>query len=144
MQFGSPTGDCRPALTDASMASLIEAAVFRVTPEATSRGLRIIWSVGSETVRVDSELTVRAIERLLERALRHASGPCIRIDHRGGNITIRAEVHRESSCHGDDRALAIHFVETVVRALGGRFSTELDGTTLAYRMALPVASLDSE
>jgi hypothetical protein len=92
----------------------------------------MVWHADSEMVRADADLFSRALDRLLERALRHArTGGAVEITLRSATVTIRVR-----SGAGDDleptppeaamRALGTYFAEAALRAQGGAVWTETD------------------
>jgi two-component system, sensor histidine kinase len=131
------TGDLKPRLDELPILPVLEQVIVSQAAEAASRAVRILWTSGEEIVRADRGLIVRALDRLVERGIRHAGGRSMAIDQRGGVITIRIETPARSDVDSSDRALATHFAETVVHAQGGQFSIEVDAGWLVYRIRLP-------
>jgi signal transduction histidine kinase len=125
-------GERRVALTDVDVSELLGGLVRAAAPEAAARSVRMIWHADSELVRADADLLSRALERLLERALRHArAGGSVDITLRNATVTIRVR-----PAPGDEtepppaeaamRALGAYFAEAALRAQGGAVWTEVD------------------
>ncbi|HEY8041859.1 MAG TPA: sensor histidine kinase [Polyangiaceae bacterium] len=137
------TGEQRPRLAQVDARDVLASAVRRVAPEASSRGVRLVWTGDAAVVRADEDLLGRALERLLEHAIRHArSGGAVDVSLRDGTAIVRVramgdaddEVVPESAL----RALAPHFADAALRAQGGTVWTEgaPDGSLL-FCVALP-------
>jgi K+-sensing histidine kinase KdpD len=123
-------GDYRPAAREVDPAHLLESAVQRAADDAATRGVNVAWLAESGTVVLDPDLTGRAIDRLLERAVRHARpGSDVTVEYAMGTISIAAQ----SSLGGRSEpaaALAVHFADAAVRAQGGSLRVEVDGNGL--------------
>jgi two-component system, OmpR family, heavy metal sensor histidine kinase CusS len=133
-------GDYRPLPRDVDPADLLESAAQRAWEDATGRGLQVTWSADSGAITVDPDLMGRALDRLLERAVRHARpGSTLTIDYAGGAIAIAAQASANGSGRTEPvaRALAVHFASAAVRAQGASLSVEVDGGgMLVFRIAL--------
>jgi signal transduction histidine kinase len=138
------SGERRANISDVDVQALLTATARRAAPEAAARGLRLVWSADAQVARADGDLLERALERLLERALRHARvGGTIDLTLREGTIVIRvrpttpddgAATLPESA----QRGLAMHFADTAMRAQGGAVWTEADAEgSLLFCMSLP-------
>jgi two-component system heavy metal sensor histidine kinase CusS len=130
-------GDYRPAAREVDPAQLLEVAVQRAAAEAAARGVNVAWLADGGSVVLDPDLTQRAIERLLERAVRHARpGSAVSVEYAMGTISIVAQ----SAIGGRSEpaaALAIHFADAAVRAQGGSLRVEVDGNgLLVFRIAI--------
>src|SRR5882672_8666544 len=120
-------GDRRPTLTEVDAAQVIAAAVETMTSDAAGRGVRVHWTAPRQLVRADVELLTRALERTLERALRHArAGATIEITLRARSIAIRLDTGSLSGEEPPARGLAWYFAEAAMRAQGGTLWTEMD------------------
>jgi signal transduction histidine kinase len=138
------SGEQRSSITDVNIQELITAVARRAGSEAAARGVRLVWSADAQIVRGDEDLLGRALERLLERALRHTRlGGTIDIALDESTIVIRVlgaasdeacASLAESAIHG----LAMHFADVAMRAQGGAVWTEgdVDGSLL-FCMRLP-------
>jgi signal transduction histidine kinase len=138
------SGERRVSLTDVDVSTLLGGIVRAAAPEAASRGVRMIWYADAETVRADADLLTRALDRLLERALRHTrTGGTLEINLRAATITIR--VRQSVSDEGEPtapeaamRALGTYFAEAALRAQGGAVWTETDADgSLLFCATLP-------
>ncbi|MGD0676637.1 MAG: sensor histidine kinase [Polyangiaceae bacterium] len=132
-------GDYLLALSELDPSGLLDGVVGRAADEAEARGVRIAWSAEDGVIPADPDLLARALDRLVERALRHARvGSVMTIDYAGGTIVIR--VQSASSGRHDAtnaRALALHFAEAALNAQGGALFAESDGLgSLSYRVTL--------
>jgi len=127
------SGERKVALTDVDAASLLGGLVRAAAPEAASRGVRMVWHADAEVVRADADLLSRALERLLERALRHSrAGGAIEIVLRQATVSIRvrpapADKVERPAPESAMRALGTYFAEAAVRAQGGAVWTETEG-----------------
>jgi signal transduction histidine kinase len=138
------SGERRASIADVDMQMLLTTTARRAAPEASARGVRLVWSADAQTVRGDEDLLGRALDRLLERALRHARvGGTIDLSLREGTIVIRVRsaIVDESGATPPDsstRGLAMHFADAAMRAQGGAVWTEgeADGSLL-FCMSLP-------
>jgi len=137
------SGERKASLVDIDTSALLGDLVRAVAPEATSRGVRMVWSSDEDVVRGDPDLLPRALERLLERAVRHArSGGAIEITVRSAMVTIviNSVPGNENDASPPDaamRALGMHFAEAALRAQGGAVWTESDRDgALVFRTAL--------
>jgi signal transduction histidine kinase len=138
------SGERKVALADVDASSLLGGLVRAAAPEAASRGVRMVWHADADDVRAESELLSRALERLLERALRHArTGGAIEINLRSATVTIRVrppsgDKADRSAPESAMRALGTYFAEAALRAQGGAVwtETESDGS-LVFFAALP-------
>jgi signal transduction histidine kinase len=126
------SGEARVVLTDVDASALLGGLVRAAAPEAASRGVRMVWHADTDVVCADADLLSRALERLLERALRHArSGGGIEITLRDATVTIRV---RSAATEDIDRggtesamrALGTYFAEAALRAQGGAVWIEKD------------------
>jgi signal transduction histidine kinase len=130
-------------IADIDVQALLTAAARRAAPEAAARGLRLVWSADVKIVRGDDDLLGRAIERLLERALRHGrAGGTIDLTLREGVIVIRVRSaipeDRGSPPDSAVRGLAMHFADAAMRAQGGAVWTEGEaGGSLLFCLSLP-------
>jgi signal transduction histidine kinase len=137
------SGERKAMLVDIDTSDLLAGLIRAVAPEATSRGIRMEWSSDEDVVRGDADLLPRALERLLERAVRHARcGGAIAITVRCAMVTIRVNSvpgneNDASPPEATMRALGMHFAEAVLRAQGGAVWTESDRDgALVFRTAL--------
>jgi signal transduction histidine kinase len=136
------SGERRPNLGEVDAAAALEGAVQRCGQEAVSREVNLRWDAEECLVQADADLLSRALERLLERALRHArAGDSVEATLRGTAIAIRVcRAHEDERCAAEPitRALATYFAEAALRAQGGAVWTETDADgALVYRVALP-------
>jgi signal transduction histidine kinase len=138
------SGERRVTLTDVDSSSLLGGLVRGAAPEAAARGVRMVWHADTDTVRADADLLSRALERLLERALRHArSCGAIEIVLRSSTVTIRvrpapADKIERSQPESAMRALGTYFAEAALRAQGGAVWTESEADgSLVFIAALP-------
>jgi signal transduction histidine kinase len=138
------SGERRVSLAEVDVQSLLTGAARRAAPEAAARGVRLLWSADAAVVRADEDLLGRAIERLLERALRQARlGGTIEVTLREATIIIRVraaspEDLRSSSPDSAVRGLAMHFADAAMRAQGGAVWTEEDPDgSLLFCVSLP-------
>jgi two-component system sensor histidine kinase MprB len=132
-------GDRIPNFTHLDPAEVIASVVERAASEAAARGVRIVWRAEEESVvRADKDLLTRALDRLLERALRQArGGGTIDVVLRPGTVTIRVESVSCGVIELPARTLAMYFAEAAMRAQGGAVWTETDGDgAMLYRVAL--------
>lgn len=135
------SGELRPQLDDVDVQTLIASAARAVAPEAASRSVRLVWSAEPAVIRADAGLLVRALQRVLERALRHArGGGSTDVTVRDGSFVVRVRsadampVVAEAGIH----ALATHFADAVLRAHGGAVWIESDSEgALLFFVALP-------
>jgi signal transduction histidine kinase len=138
------SGERRAIISDVDVQALLTAVARRAAPEAAARGLRLVWSADSHVARGDEDLLGRALERLLERALRHGRvGGTIDLSLREGTILIRVQsvisdagavMPPESALRG----LAMHFADAAMQAQGGAVWTEGDAEgSLLFCMSLP-------
>lgn len=138
------SGERRATLGSVAVQDLLTAIARRAAPEAAARGVRLVWAADAQTVQGDEELLGRALERLLERALRHArAGASIDMTLREGTIIVRVRgcgVFETSSSPPESatRGLAMHFADTAMRAQGGAAWTESDSEgSLLFCVSLP-------
>jgi signal transduction histidine kinase len=138
------SGERRASLTDIDARALLTTVARRAAADAAARSVRLVWSADSQFVRGDADLLGRALDRLLERALRHArSGGTIDLALREGNIVIRVRsaAHDEPGASPPDSALsglAMHFADAAMRAQGGTVWTEGDADgSLLFCASLP-------
>jgi len=125
------------SITRVSMTALIQQVVDRISAQAADRRVRVLWATDGDAVRADSDVLAKALERLLERALRHArTGSEVEIEQRGPLVTIRVETMADPAAEASTRSLAMHFAEAAVTALGGEVKAEASGDgALLYRFA---------
>jgi K+-sensing histidine kinase KdpD len=141
MQLAS--GELHPRLDDVDVQTLIAAAARAVAPEAAARSVRLVWTAEPSIVRADAGLLERALQRVLERALRHArSGGSIDVTLRDGSVVVRVRSAEADSMpivvEAGLRALATHFADAVLRAHGGAVWIESDNEgALLFCVALP-------
>jgi signal transduction histidine kinase len=134
------SGETRAVLADVDASALLGGLVRAAAPEAASRGVRMVWHADTGVVRADADLLSRALERLLERAMRHArSGGAIEITLRDSTVTIRvraasSEQVDRSGAESAMRALGTYFAEAALRAQGGAvwIETDADGSLVFY------------
>jgi K+-sensing histidine kinase KdpD len=132
-------GDRRPILTEVDASDVIAAAVETMASDAAARGVSLRFTAPRQLVQADLELYTRALERTLERALRHArAGTAIEITLRARSIAVRVDAGapclEELPTHG----LAWYFAEAAMRAQGGALCTEFDADgALTFRLSLP-------
>lgn len=137
------SGARRANMSDVDVQKLLTAAARRAAPEATARGLRLVWNADVKVVRGDEDLLGRVVERLLERALRHGrGGGTIELTLREGVIVIRVRsaLPEEGGPPPESavRGLAMHFADAAMRAQGGAVWTEGEaGGSLLFCVSLP-------
>jgi signal transduction histidine kinase len=138
------SGERRPCLGEFNVQTVLSVVVRNAAAEAAARGVCVVWTADAQTLKCDEELLGRALDRLLERALRHArAGGTIDLVHRDGKIVIRVrsavtEESAGSPAESTVRGLAMHFAEAAMRAQGGAVWTEGDGDgSLLFCIALP-------
>lgn len=138
------SGERRVNVGDVDVQVLLTAIARRAAPEAAARGVHLVWSADAQVVRGDEDLLGRALERLLERALRHARvGGTIDLTLRDGTIVVR--VQSAALDHAGNsppesalRGLAMHFADAAMRAQGGAVWTEGDAEgSLLFCVSLP-------
>jgi two-component system sensor histidine kinase/response regulator len=129
---------------DIDVGSLLGDAVAAVAPDAATRRVRLTWSADVAIAWADATLTQRAIERLLERAVRHApAGGIVEVSLRRGVLSIRVVTNGTDPDIGANpaaagRALTMYFAETVIRSQGGAVWVENDADgMLVFRIAMP-------
>jgi signal transduction histidine kinase len=138
------SGERRANLGDVDVQSLLTGIARRAAPEAAARGVRLVWAADAQIVRGDEDLLGRAMERLLERALRHARiGGTIDITLREATLVIRVrsaapEDGASAPPESATRGLAMHFADAAMRAQGGAVWTESDSEgALLFCISLP-------
>lgn len=131
------SGSRKPFLSDVPASELIESVVASASSSAAARGVRIVWASGDDLVRADFDLLESALERLVQRALRHATETCL-IDQRGGTFVIRAP-SSPSETAPVDNTLSVLFAEAAIRALSGSLAVEVTAGGLVYRICVPLA-----
>ncbi len=133
-------GDYRPLPREVDPADLLECAAQRAWEDATGRGIQVTWSADPGPILVDPDLMGRALDRLLERSVRHARpGSTLSLEHTAGAIAIvaQASVGGAGRAEPAARALAVHFADAAVRAQGASLSVEVDGGgLLVFRIVL--------
>lgn len=131
-------GDKRAVLADVALAAVIRAVAEHASDEAASRGVRVCWTADETVVRGDIDLLSRALDRLLERALRHARcGSRIDVEQRAAGIAICVETMSDGIGEPSGRTLATYFAEAAIRAQGGGLWTEPHEGSLVFRVSLP-------
>jgi signal transduction histidine kinase len=141
MQLAS--GQRRAYLVPLDAQASLAASVRRAAGAAAARGVRVALSAEPTTVHGDADLLDRALERLLERALRHARpGGSVDVTLRHRTIALRVAGTVADPVRYDSDAtalsLATHFADAALRAQGGSVSTELDvDGALLFVVALP-------
>ncbi|MGA7120690.1 MAG: HAMP domain-containing sensor histidine kinase [Polyangiaceae bacterium] len=126
------SGERRANLEDVDVRALLAGVTRRAEGDAAARSVRLVWSADAEFVRGDVDLLGRAIDRLLERALRHSrGGGAIELALSEGTIVIRVrsatrEEQGNSPPDSAMRGLAMHFADAAMRAQGGSVWTEGD------------------
>lgn len=137
------SGELRLELDDVDVQATLAEAARAVAPDAAARGVRLMWSAEPALVHADAGLLARAIERVLERAVRQArSGGSIDVTLRKATIVVRVRAPDSDVVpmvvDVGVRALATHFADTAMRAQGGAVWTESDGDgALLFCIALP-------
>ncbi len=128
-------GDRRPYLVAVGLAAIVEGVIERAAADARGRGVRLVSMVDDTIVHADVELLARALDRLVERALRHARAAShVDIEQRSTNITIRVETIADRN-ELAARTLATYFAEAAMRAQGGGVGTETEVSgALVYRV----------
>lgn len=131
-------GDYRPTLCEFSPSELIERVARGAALEAASREVRVVWSSTGDAVTGEPELLARALDRLVERALRYSRpGSTMAIEHLGGTVTVRAETTMAYASDSPTRALATCFAEAAVQAIGGTLEAHAgENCELEYRVTL--------
>jgi signal transduction histidine kinase len=131
-------GDYRPVVTAVAPRELIDGVVRRGTEDAASRGVELRCQSDERPIEADEALLGRALDRLVERALRFArTGSVCSIRHEGSLISIRAVTSVETRFDPSVRALTTHFAEAALRAQGATLAAETDPEgTLIYRISL--------
>jgi signal transduction histidine kinase len=132
-------GDRRPILTEVDAAVVIAAAVKTLASDAAGRGVSVHFTAHRQIVNADVDLFTRALERTLERALRHSrAGGAIEITLRARSIAVRVDAGTPSAEDPPAHGLAWYFAEAAMRAQGGTLWTEMDGDgVLTFRLSLP-------
>lgn len=138
------SGERRPSIADVDVQMVLTVAARNAASEAAARGVRLVWSADAQVARADEDLLGRALERLLERALRHArAGGTIELTLREGTIVIRVRsaLSDEGGVTPPEsavRGLAMHFVDAAMHAQGGAVWIEGDADgSLLFCMSLP-------
>jgi signal transduction histidine kinase len=134
-------GERRPILGEVPLGSVVAGVVERALEDADGRSVRIVSSVDDAVVLAHVELLARALDRLVERALRHARASSqVAIEQRAGSVAIRVRTMTDGSTELGARTLATYFAEAALRAQGGTVWTDTDvAGDLVYRVALPRA-----
>jgi len=138
------SGERRATIAEVDICALLDAVVERAADDAAARHVRLVCSSNPLLARCDADLFGRALERLLERALRHArAGGTIEIARVDRTIVVRVKASSrddggalapESAMGG----LAMHFADVAVRAQGGSLWTESDADgSLSFCVRLP-------
>ncbi len=137
-------GERRASLTDIDVRAMLTTIARRAAADAASRSVRLVWSADVQFVRADEDLLGRAVDRVLERALRHARARgTIDLTLREGTIVIRVRsaAYDEAGSSPPEsamRGLAMHFADTAMRAQGGAVWTEADADgSLLFCVSLP-------
>lgn len=138
------SGRGHPTFAEVDVQWLVADAVRRAAPDAAARGVRMVWSSPPARVRADPELLVRAIDAVLERALRHACpGGSIDVTTREKVLVVRLrfgagrEARREEA-EAATGSLAALFAEAALRAQGGALLVEIDAEgSLLFALELP-------
>jgi K+-sensing histidine kinase KdpD len=132
-------GERHPVIADISLGHTVEGVVERAHEEADGRSVRIMSSVDETIVRADAELLARALDRLVERALRHARASShVSVDQCAGSVAIRVHTMADGSAELGSRTLATYFAEAALRAQGGTIWTDTAvAGDLVYRVAVP-------
>lgn len=132
-------GERRPVLTDVPLGPTVQGVVERAIEDADGRSVRVVSSVDDTIVRADAELLARALDRLVERALRHARASSqVSVEQCAGVVAIRVHTISDGSAELGSRTLATYFAEAAVRAQGGTVWTDADAAgDLVYRVSLP-------
>ncbi len=135
------TGDYRPTLSEVDPLDLLGGVMRRAADDANARGVRIEWSAEGGIIAADADLLARALDRLVERALRHArGGTVVTLEYARGAIVIRVDSASSSVPDASACALAIRFAEAALNAQGGAFQDESDGLgRLTYRVTPAMA-----
>jgi two-component system sensor histidine kinase MprB len=140
------SGERRVNLVDVDVQTLLATIVRRAAPESAARSVNLVWDADAHVVRGDEDLLGRALDRLLERALRHArAGGTIDVRLREGTITIRVQSAAVDDAAASPpesaiRGLAIHFADAAMRAQGGAVWVEGDADgSLLFCISLPEA-----
>jgi signal transduction histidine kinase len=134
------SGDRRPILTEVDAAEVIAAAVETMASDAVARGVSMRFAAPRQLlVQADLELYTRALERTLERALRHArAGTAIEITLRARSIAVCVDAGAPCLEELPTYGLAWYFAEAAMRAQGGALCTEFDADgALTFRLSLP-------
>lgn len=129
-------GDYRVTLASVDPGPVLAGVARRAADDATAREVRIAWSADRGTVVADATLLGRALDRLLERALRQArADSAVTLECAASTISIVA--HTTCVGHVDPaRAIATHFAEAALRAQGGHVQTQAADGALVYRVKL--------
>jgi signal transduction histidine kinase len=137
------SGERRPEVALLDAQARVAGAVRRIAAEAAARGVRLTWSAEPTTVRGDGELLDRALDRLLERGLRHVRvGGTIDVTLLERTIIIGVSSAEPASAppipETTMRSLATHFADAAMRAQGGAVLIDAspDGG-LRFVVALP-------
>jgi len=137
------SGQRRAHLGPVDAQAQLAEAVRRLAADAAARGVRLMWAAEPTSVHADADLLDRALERLLERALRYARvGGSVDVTLKQGSIVIRVESPDGVAVVPDSgvttQSLATHFADAAMRAQGGAVSMETDaGGALLFVVTLP-------
>ena len=137
------SGERRAELALVDAQARVAGAVRRIAAEAAARGVRLTWSAEPTTVRGDGDLLDRALDRLLERGLRHVRvGGTIDVTLKERTIVIGVSSAEPAGAPPAQettmRSLATHFADAAMRAQGGAvlIDTSPDGGP-RFVVALP-------
>jgi len=136
-------GQQRPHLGPVDAQARLAGSVRRIAADAAARGVRLEWSAEPASIRGAADLLDRALDRLLERALRYSRpGGSIDVTLKAGNIVIRVATPDGGGEPPDVEAtmqsLATHFADAAMRAQGGAVWTEADADgALLFVVSLP-------
>lgn len=150
-----------PAESPIALAGLVAEVAERHGGVAERAGARLTVSVRSRGVRVggDPELLRRALDNLVQNALRHAPGGHVRLTvaRRGAHAVVRVRddgpgvepTEREAifgagvrgrRARGAGRGLGLAIARQVAEAHGGALGLEPLGPGATFRMTLPLAT----
>jgi signal transduction histidine kinase len=125
------SGVRRPRSLPVDAQARLADALRRVATDAAARGVRLTWTTEPTSMRGDADLLDRALDRLLDRALRHApTGGSVEVTLEGRAVVIRV-ASTESGVHpivheSTTRSLATHFADAAMRAQGGAVLVDED------------------
>jgi K+-sensing histidine kinase KdpD len=132
-------GDRSPSFSDVDVSQVIAETIHRAMPEATSRGVQMVFTAEARVIQADPDLLSRALDRIVERALRHArTDRAIHIALQPDAIAVCVDSALPCAAELTTRTMATYFADVAMRVQGGslRIDTSAD-EALIYRLVFP-------